>query len=188
MPVAKLALGEERCLGVNKETGRPCIHKKLEGVDYCANHNNNLIDYNNKKQLVRNYRLLRYQQRVNEFADNPEIKSLREEIGITRMILEEIINKCRDGDDLLLYSGKIGDIVTKIEKLVVSCHRLEWATGNLLDKSMIINIANNIIVTIGKHIKDPDDLEQISEDIMKDILSSVIPPDLSASKTIPNGA
>lgn len=179
--------GPDRC----EERGPlgQCPHKKVPGTNFCFNHKKNLIERGKELAEVRNYRLLKFQRRVNEFADNSKIKSIREEIGILRMCLEETINKCNDTTELILYSGKICDIIMKIEKLVVSCHRLEFATGTLLDKSTIINIANVMIDTVCKYVNDPDDLEKINNKIMDTILTTKIEmQEIPQSRVIPHGA
>src|SRR2546421_361414 len=83
--------------------------------------------------------IAKWQTRLDEFADNDKIKSLREEIGVLRILLEETMSRCHDTNELLLYSNKISELVIKIEKVVASCHRLENATGMLLDKSAALH-------------------------------------------------
>jgi hypothetical protein len=78
------------------------------------------------------YRLQVWQARLSEFSEHDKIKSLRDEIGILRILLEETMNKCRDTTALLLYSNKISDLCLRIEKLVSSCNRLEMKMGMLL--------------------------------------------------------
>ena len=57
------------------------------------------------------------------------------------MILEEVLNKCKDSKDLILKSSVISDLVVKVEKLVSSCHKMEGSMGQLLDKSAILQFA-----------------------------------------------
>jgi hypothetical protein len=121
---------------------------------------------------ARNYRISIWQNRINEFADNPEIKSLREELGIARLLLENILDRCHDKNDLYLHSSKISDLILKIEKIVSSCHRLEQSTGSLLDKTLVLQIANTMIEIIGKHINNTDLLETISDDIINNIIKT----------------
>ena len=114
------------------------------------------------EESKRNYRLTKWKARVGQFADNDQIKSLREEIGIMRLLLEETLNKCEDSVDLMLYSHKMSEFVMKIEKLVVSCDKLENRMGLMLNKSTIINLAQQYVTIINEHVKDPEIIEQIS--------------------------
>lgn len=157
----------DRCQGVCK-SGQ-CPYKKEPGLEYCPMHMAS-GKTGLEKKAMRNYRLGKHQLRVEEFADNDQVKSLREEVGITRMLLEEIVNRCADANDLLMYSNKISQLVGQIEKLVVSCDRLERSTGMLLDKTRVTHLADVIINIIGMHITDPEALPQISHQILAEII------------------
>lgn len=120
------------------------------------------------KEAIRNYRLTKFRAQVEQKADSSSIKSLREEIGITRQVLETFINRCEDDTDLMIHSNKISDLVIKIEKLVSSCHRLERSTGQLLDKSAIIQVAGMFVEIVSEYVPDRVQAE-ISEKLMETI-------------------
>lgn len=145
-----------------------CPYLAEEGKQNCAMHLG-MGKYTEKEKEIRNYRLAKWQARVNEFADNEKVKSLREEIGIARMMLEEIIGRCQDSSDLVLFTPRISEMITRIEKLVVSCHRLEEKTGMLMDKSGAIHLAGTIVDIVGKYVTEPSVLELIGNQIAEAI-------------------
>jgi len=148
----------DRCQYVHPQG--QCVNRAVPGTERCPLHvasSNAFI----KEEKKRNYRLTKLQDRINDFADNAEVKSLREEIGIARLVLEEILNRCQDGNDVVLFAPRISDMVLKIEKLVSSCHRLEERTGVLIDKGAAIMIAVQIIDQVALFVTDPDTLEKI---------------------------
>lgn len=171
----------KRCQGTVR--GQQCPWLSIENTPYCKMHQGASKAAAAPDRVLRNYRLAKWQVRVNEFADNPQVKSLREEIGILRMILEEILGRCEDANDLLIYSNKISDYVQKIEKIISSCHRLEQSAGFILDKTAVLQIANTIIEIISSRIDDPTLLDQISEEIIQMIMST----QTIKEKTNPNG-
>jgi len=160
----------KRCQGTVR--GQQCPWQAIEDTPYCKMHQGGTKAAAAPDRVLRNYRLAKWQVRVNEFADNPQVKSLREEIGILRMILEEVLCRCEDANDLLIYSNKISDYVQKIEKIISSCHRLEQSSGFLLDKTAILQIANTIIEIVSTRVDDPILLNQISEEIIQTITAS----------------
>ena len=83
------------------------------------------------------------------------------------MIMEETINRCKDETDLMIYSPKICELALKIEKIVVSCHKLETSLGQTLDKTAILNIGVRIVNVISEHIKDENIINNIVEEIGK---------------------
>lgn len=148
-----------------------CLIQSVEGSQYCIMHSGSSKNGENREKMIRQYRLAQWQQRVDEFSEHQGVKSLREEIGICRMILETIILQCKDQTDLLLYSAKITDLVGRIEKLVVSCNRLESSMGMLLDKTAALHLASQIVTIIGEHIPDGEVIDAVANDITMAILN-----------------
>lgn len=150
-----------------------CLNVKVPGCDFCLAHSGHKQDEHNRNVEKRNYRLVKFQARVGEFADNEKVKSLREEVGISRMMLEEVLNKCEDTTDLLMYSERISKLMTQIQGLVLSCQKLEEKAGSLLDKTQVFVICENIVKIIGDHVTDPDVLDMIANKIMDMMRRSV---------------
>ena len=155
----------ERCEGMATEG--QCPYCKDEGTDYCARHASNKQLIQQKDERLRNYRLAKWKNRVGEFADSPGIKSLRDESGILRLMLENMLESCNDSIELILYSQRISDLVMKIEKLVVSCDRLENRMGLLLDKNSILYLAQRYVEIINEHVSEPDIIDAISNEMVK---------------------
>lgn len=148
----------------------------VEGCTYCARHGANKQLANQESASIRTYQLARWRHRLDQLSDDPKIKSLREEIGILRMSLEAVVDKCKDSEDLFMFSNKIGELVLKIEKLVTSCHRLEAATGQLLDRSAALHFAATVVEIISGIINSklpPDVGEGIIDAISNAIIQSL---------------
>ncbi len=147
-------------------SGGQCVYEVIPGTNYCKMHCSGVAKAMEQTK-IRNYRLQQYQSRINEKADSDSVKNLREEIGILRLILEEVINRCKDDNDLMIYSSKIADLVLKIEKVVTSCHRLETSLGQTLDKTTIMNISTRIINIISEYVSDENTMNNVINDIGK---------------------
>lgn len=156
----------ERCQGVT--AAGQCQHKGIPGKQYCAVHISSTLRCEERSNQ-RNYRIAKWRARLEEFADNPQVKGLREEIGLLRILLEELVNTCTDSTKLILASNKISDLILKIEKLVSSCHRLEKSTGMLLDKSSAIQLASKFVQIIAEEVDDPVLIEKISDKLISEI-------------------
>lgn len=145
-----------------------CWNESVNNSNFCPLHSAGAGTKAKEKQIaIGNYRLRQYAERVKDFATNPALKSLREEIGITRMLLEETLNKCTETNLLMLHSSRIGQLVNTISALVTSCHNLEVKSGALLDKNAVMVIAEQMINIIASHIQEPDLLNAISMGITK---------------------
>lgn len=164
-----------RCPCTTKDGNRQCGYRAVQFDDgtygkHCIMHGGSIEKKSNIRQEQRNYNLGKWQAKVNAFADNSQVKSLREELGLMRILLENIAVGCKDGYELEAASPRLQDLVMKIEKLVLSCHRLEASTGMLLDKTSALHIASRIVDIISKHVEDSDSIDKISEEIIAVII------------------
>jgi len=170
MPITRMdsPTDPERCQGVVPSRGQ-CVNKRHEGSEYCLVHGGNKGAERAQKERLSNYRLAKWQARLEKQATSPAIKSLRDEVGILRMLMEETLDKCQTGFDLLVQSQKIGDLVMKITSVVEKCHKLEGSMGQLLDKKTVIQMANKFIHIISDEDLPEEVLDRIATRILEDI-------------------
>lgn len=160
-----------RCQAGNNITGEQCINKGVLLPDgsygkYCAIHGGVSEIENIKTAELKNYNLTKFRARISQMANSEGIKSLRDEIGIMRMMLETLINRCEDETELLISSSRISDLIDKINKLVASCHKIEGSMGQLLDKQAILQFAAEVVEIISQNIDDKIILNKIADEIM----------------------
>ena len=146
-----------RCQSMSPGKGQ-CFNVHVEGSNHCIVHGGSV----GKRK---NYILKLFKRRIEDKAQSPDVKSLRDEIGILRLLLETIINSCNSDTELILQVGPIGDLVSKIERTVACCHKLESSMGKLLDKASILQFAGSIITILSEEIDDPDLLNVIATKI-----------------------
>ena len=155
----------DRCHGFDIQKSEQCRNKKLAG-NFCGRHQGKWIQRVEELKKCSDYRLQVWQQRVDEFAESKQAKSLKGEIGILRLTLESILTKCQDQTDIILYASKIGDMVSRIERVVISCDRLETKMGMTLDKAAALSFASQIINVVSQHVQDPIVIDKISNGII----------------------
>lgn len=132
----------------------------------CPKHGGLSVFKQEEKKRVHDYRLQVWQERIHEFSESDKIKSLRGEIAILRMLAETLLAQCHTNHDLMMFSGKISDLMMKIEKLVRSCDRLESSMGMLMDRSTALVLAGRIVDIISEHVKEPEIVDAISNGII----------------------
>ena len=146
-----------------------CLNMARPGSQYCPAHGGNTSIDTEKDQQQRNYNLTKYRARLEDKKSAPDIKSLRDEIGILRIIIEERINTCNDTTDLLLQSGPISDLVMKVERVISSCHKLEGSMGQLLDKQAILQFAAQVIDIVADVVTDDLQVAEVANRITRAI-------------------
>lgn len=98
--------------------------------------------------MASNYKIAAYQARIEAKADAPEVKSLRDEVAILRMTLEEVMNQ--SDFNLALSVGLISDLVVKIAAVVEKCHKIERSMGRLLDKAQLIQFTSEVVQIVSE--------------------------------------
>lgn len=152
-----------RCQAVRPTVGQ-CMNRAVDGSNYCYAHGGNKGEEKKKKQNMNNFRLNMHKERAEELNNSDEITSLKDEVTLLRILIEERWNRCSNQQELLLSSGPLSDLIMKCSALVEKCHKLDTKLGNLLDRSKIIQFAQIIIEIISKHV-DEEILESISSEI-----------------------
>lgn len=160
-----------RCQGVIPSLGQ-CSYVVSEGSEYCSLHGGNNAALKAKKESLSNYRLAMWQARLDRQTANPNIKGLRDEIGILRIVMEETLNRCETNFDLIANSQRISDLALKITAVVEKCHRLEGSMGQLLDKKTIIQMANTFITIISEENLSEEQLDRIAQKILESVSGS----------------
>lgn len=154
----------QRCQHVIPTQGQ-CQNVVVEGQKYCNSHGGHVRKHQESKENLRNYRLAKFNARAVEKTKSSGIKSLREEIAILRILIEEKINYCEDDYDLRMAAGPISDLVMKVEKLVSSCQRIEDQLGVMLDKTQALHMISLIIEIVSRHVENEGTLAAIAEEI-----------------------
>lgn len=157
-----------RCQAVISTKGQ-CFIIAVEGSKFCPAHGGGKAAEQAEKETLRMYRLKKYQARLSEFSDSDKIKSLRDEIGILRILIEERMNICHTDLDLMLHSSVLSDLVVKVEKLVTSCNRLEGQLGTMLDKTQALQLGSEVVEIVARHVENEQTLEEIANEIVESI-------------------
>jgi hypothetical protein len=115
------------------------------------------------------------QTRLNRQAAVEEVRSLREEIHLARMMVEtrlELIEENDKGDMLAAFSN-VNTYLQTIEKLVSSCHRMEVSLGTLLSKASIFSLGQDIVNIVIDEVQHIDGYEAIVDKISERIVTVI---------------
>lgn len=128
-------------------------------------HGGHAVAEREKERRIHDYRLLQYQARVDDFASSERVLSLRGEIGVTRMTLEQLLNRCKDDQDLLLASSRVTMLVQQLQKLVETSARVESKLGQMMDRGTLQALCDSIVQIISDHVENVDILGQIANKV-----------------------
>lgn len=152
----------DQCLSMGKHG--QCRFKRVPGGNHCEIHGGNKIIESQNKKSLNLYRLSKWEARIRELSLPETLKSLNEEMGILRIMLEERVNACTSATQLVLNSAGISELIVKIRDTAKVVHNLDVATGKTLDKTALTQFASEIISILSKHV-DPDTLSLVADDL-----------------------
>ena len=154
-----------RCQHIIPRSGQ-CRNVAIEGCQYCSPHGGHVQERKIKALEMKNYRLSKFKARAEELSGSTQLSSLKDEVAILRILIEERINRCEGSVDLLLQSGPLSDLIMKCGALVEKCTKLEDKLGNLLDREKVTILAQTIVEVVSNYVSD-DQLDEIAESISK---------------------
>ena len=168
-PLIHCDFEDEQCCHTCKQVSVTNYYRAVEGTNFCPRHGGPRQLERNKVATANAYRLQIWQNRLREMTGYDQVKVLREEIGILRVVLEEGLKKYQDTEGLLMFSAKAESLITTISKLVTSCERLERNMGEMMDRPTTMKFASKIIEIIGRYIEDTEILDGISGEILEEM-------------------
>lgn len=150
--------------------GGQCPNPALEGHEVCATHVRSGKDRELQHYLITNKLLGTAARR---HAGVAEIKSLRDEIALTRAMVEVLYNSIESQAELVAAMPRIHANILAIEKLVNTCHQMEVRLGDLLDKAALLTLAQRLIEIIDSNLKGVPDHDLIVENVATQMLEAI---------------
>jgi len=132
-----------------------------EGATNCQKHGGGAQLQSALKSEVRAYNKVKWIKTITDNATDPAIKSLAMEIGILRMLASETLTRCNDGHDLLMYSGPISDMMTKIQRMVESLHKIDKEASGMLDHKALERFGHDLLDILVDEIEDANVIDRI---------------------------
>jgi len=142
-----------------------CWHEAEAGSEFCLAHGGK-SKANAEETRLYHLAELDNRRRLAELSGHEQIKSLREEIGLTRMLIEKQINAAKDDVELLATSGSINNLILTLGKLVKSCHELEQSFGELLSKQAVLRLAQKMCEVVIEELQGIEGYEEIIDRIV----------------------
>lgn len=159
-----------QCQHVNNHTGQ-CGREAIPGTKRCPIHTRSKSDRHEKRMyLLLNHK---FRERHAMLSEHEDLRSIREEVGIARMLLEERLNAINTEADLVASCASINTLLLTIEKLTNSCLKLDQSVGNLLSKPVLLKVASDIVQIVLEEVAELPNHEVIVDTISKRILQTI---------------
>ena len=149
-----------------------CWREAEPGCDNCAAHGGksranaeemrlyNLVEVDNRRRLA-------------ELSGHENIKSLREEIGLVRMLIEKHLNAAQGDLGVLAACGSLNQLIVTLTKTIKECHNLEQSCGELLTKQTIYRLAQTLCEIVIDELQGIEGHEEIIDRIANRLFPAV---------------
>lgn len=148
-----------------------CRNLAVPGSKYCKLHDHRTGVLSEETRL---YHLAEIdnRRRLSELSSDESIKSLREEIGLVRMLIEKMLNTAKTDAELLSACGSINNMLLTLDKLIKSCHTLEQSLGELLSKDSVMRTAQSICEIVIEELQGIEGHEEVIDRIVERLFPS----------------
>lgn len=141
-----------------------CWREAEYGSEFCLAHGGKSTEQAEKKRL---YHLAEVdnRQRLAELSGHDGIKTLREEIGLVRMLIEKQVNSAKGDTELMSRSGSINNLILTLSRLMKDCHTLEVNLGELLSKQTVFRLIQSMCEIVVQELQGIEGYEEIIDRI-----------------------
>jgi hypothetical protein len=164
-------LADPRRCKASVGTGQ-CMTVALEGSDYCQVHAGS---YRPPVKGLRQYLLAQAQDRARlaALSEHDDIKSLRDEIALTRMMIERLWNSAQSDVERMALFGRVNSHILTLEKLVKTCNQIEERLGTLLAKPTLLRVGMEICRVLVNRLSDLPNYEQIVDPLIHEVIGVI---------------
>lgn len=152
---------EVQCL--SHMNGKRCPLRRIEGANGCYMHGGHFVVRAQERAQRHEYDLGRYQARASEFANDSEVYSLASEIGVTRMLLEQLLRNCSDDAQFYSVSPQINSLLATCEHLTLTCVDVEKVLSDHMSKDLLHDTVQVIADIAAKSLGMPANHPLVSE-------------------------
>lgn len=147
-----------------------CPFLAVPPTQYCVIHGNHSIRKAENDELYE-FKRTEVLSRLAKFRQHPDAMKLTTELGVLRLTLEALLNKCTDNYEFVTNSATISNLIGTIERTLTANLKLERHMSTLLSLTQVIQMAQQFFNVITLHIKEPELIETIATEFEKIMLN-----------------
>lgn len=146
-----------------------CPRQAEEGT-FCRSHGHLTPDQELKHYQITNVLVGDRHARHNAVA---QIKDLREEVSLTRALIETRLNLASNEAEFIASMGILHQYLTTVDKLVASSHRMDTNLGNVLSKASVLNLAQDLVKIIAEELNGVPGRDDIVDRVAHRIITCI---------------
>lgn len=154
----------DRCQA-NRGNHGQCLNYRIGVSRYCPAHGGNRANNVKRKQELAMYEKNTFLQ-SEEFKANPNLVSLTDEVAMMKAMINKVQATIKDDLSFQQHGAKLVDLITRADKLVISCNRLTEKLNLSMNAQQAMAWANEVLAIIGEVVQDADKVAEIQSRIL----------------------
>ena len=142
-----------------------CRRVAEPGAQFCRVHGGKSTELADETRI---YHLANVQDRARlaELSSNDRVKSLAEEVSMSRMLFEKVWNSAQSETEMLGRCSVLNTLLLTCERLTKSYYALEKDLGELLPKDEVLRYAQSLCEIVIEEIEGVEGYEDIIDRIV----------------------
>jgi hypothetical protein len=155
-----------RCKGSAAEG--QCVNVAADGSDYCVACGG--VDRGPARRM-RKYLLASAEDQglLDRYASDDELKTLREEIALVRMMVQRTLATAQTDVEKINAYSKVNTLLLTLERLMKTCHSLEQSLGQLVGKPALLRLGQRLCRIVIDRLEGLPNYEQLVDAMIADI-------------------
>ncbi len=157
-----------RCKAIDRKTGEQCTAQAGDN-GYCKKHSSRLLP---SRQTLYRIRDAKFAQKAQRFALSPKLKSLHDEIGFIRALMERVLND--EQMPAMIVGSEVRKLAATLDKLIRTTDAMDERAGLTISRSLLVQVAQEIAKAVAARLEGLPDYEGVVDLIIDDIKQVVL--------------
>jgi hypothetical protein len=145
-----------------------CLNRAEDGSNYCTCHCG--VNQAPARQL-RKYMLATAEDQglLDRYTDDAELKSLREEIALTRVMIQNVVRAAKTEAEKINAYSRVNSYMLTLERLMKTGHSLDQSLGQLVGKADLLALGKQLYQIVIDRLVGVSNYEQLVDAIISDM-------------------
>jgi uncharacterized protein YunC (DUF1805 family) len=144
-----------------------CTEISVLGTDHCVKHTN--LEKVNAVRTRKYFLSTADQSLYEHYADDNQLTSLRDEIAILRMMMQNTLSTAQSEVERVNAYSKVNYFILSLERVMKTCISLEMKLNELVGKAALMRLGQQLCQILVNRLTGVPNYEQLIDAIIKDM-------------------
>lgn len=130
-----------------------CTFAAVKGSRFCSRHGGSSEARANNSRREMNYQFRRYQAQLEAGTRKSNMNDLREEISLTRIMVETLVNSAEDDTLFIAMIPALNPLISTLDRLITNNAKLEAFFGQFMTPEQVDTMVTSILDIIIEEVE-----------------------------------